>query len=300
MDMQKKLGEFNINIGVPNHDVNSDTFLTSLTSITNIISVVNKDISPSRKLEIRVKALKTGSFECTCFVKDIVEVGVALMPALASADLTYYKDLLSITIDILKIKQFLNGEEPSKVEQNGDGVNVGIYNNHGDVTYVDKRSYHYYANNQEVNDEVSKNFEKLNADSEVKSFKLEASDKSFQADRNDFPVLQQKNVVDEQKIQERIFKDQELHMFKLVWEPSNKWGFVWNGVKIQAFIKDDNFFKRIDSGEKFAKGDQLVADIKVYQTYDPSIDSYINDSYEVIKVNKHTPRPEQIGLSFEE
>lgn len=88
-------------------------------------------------------------------------------------------------------------------------------------------------------------------------------------------------------------------MFKLVWEASNKWGFVWNGLKIQAYIKDDNFFKRVDSGEKFAKGDSLIADIKVYQIYEHSIGNWINDYYEITEIKKHTSRPEQVELTFD-
>jgi hypothetical protein len=300
MNTQKKICEFNLSIGVPNHDVNSDTFLTSLTCITDIISVINNDLSPSRKLEIRVKALKPGSFECSCFIQDFIANASALLPLVTNLDLEYYKEIIDIVIDILRIKQFLKGDEAVKQEKINNGVTIKIENNHGNTLNVSLKAYNYYVTNQTINDAVGKNFEKLNADDEVSTFSLKTEENQFKSDRNDFIVLQQKRIVDEKKIKEIVYQNQLLYMFKLVWDSSNKWGFVWNGAKIQAYIKDDNFFKRIDKGEKFAKGDTITADIKIYQIYDHSIDNWLNDSFEIISIKKHVPRAEQIELTFEE
>ncbi len=82
-----------------------------------------------------------------------------------------------------------------------------------------------------------------------------------------------------------IFKEQPLYIFKFVWDSSNKWGFIWNGVKIQARIKDDSFFKKIDSREQFSEGDTIIADIKAYQIYSDA--NWINDSYEVVSIKHH-------------
>jgi hypothetical protein len=300
MDIQKKVFEFNLNIGVPNHDVNSDTFLSTLTCITDIIGIVNSDLSPSRKLEVRVKALKTGSFECECFMRDVIANGMALFPTIISLDLHYYKEIIGIVIDIFKIKQFLKGEKPSKIETSEEGVNVCITGSTGVTVVVDKRSYNYYAENQAVNDAVSRNFDKLNSDTEVSDFRLKTIDRSFVATRQDFSLLQQKRIVDDKKIREITHKNELLYIFKLVWDSSNKWGFVWNGIKIQAYIKDDTFFKRIDKGERFAKGDTIRATIKIYQIYDNSIDNWVNDTFEIIEVSEHTKRAEQIELKFEQ
>jgi len=299
MKMQKKIGYFDLNIGVPNHDVSSDTFLTSLTCITDIISIINNDLSPSRKLEVRVKALKTGSFECSCFVQDIVNGATIFLPFVANSNLEYYKELLSIVVDIFRIKKFLQGEKPAKQEKINNGTQLKIEKSNGITINIDARAYHYHNSSQGISDALTKNFEKLNSDSEVSTFSLKTEESEFTSDRNDFPILQQKQIINKEEIKEIIFEDQPLFMFKLVWDASNKWGFVWNGVKIQAYIKDDSFFKRIDNGEKFAKGDTLITTVKVYQIYDHSIGNWINDSYEIISIKKHTPRPEQIELTFE-
>lgn len=299
MNLQKKVCEFGLTIGVPNHDVNSDTFLTSLTCIIDILGIVNNDLSPSKKLEIRVKALNAGSFECSCFIQEVINAASMLLPIVSTLNLEYYKGLIDILIEILKIKQHLKGNPPAKKELINNGTQLKIENSHGISITVHNNSYNYYQNDQEINDAITKNFEKLNSDIGVSSFSVKTEGKEFISDRNDFPSLQQKRIVDDKQNKQVIKENQSLYMFKLVWESSNKWGFVWNGQKIQAQIKDDSFFKRIDDGEKFAKGDMLIADIKIYQIFDHSIANWLNDSYEIISIKEHTPRAEQIELTIE-
>ena len=301
MKTQKKVCEFTLNIGVKNHDVNSDTFLTSLTCITEIIGLINNDLSPSKKLEVRVKTLNEGSFECSCFIQNAITCISAVLPAIVHADLGYYKELIATLIDILKIKKFLKGTPASKEEiiNTGEGVLIKLENCDGNTITIQQKTYNYYQKNQAINNAMTKNFEKLNADNEVSTYSVKTEWAEFYSDRNDFPTLQQKRVIDEKETRGVLKNDQSLNMLKLVWDSSNKWGFVWNGLKIQAYIKDDNFFKKIDAGEKFAKGDVIIADIKIYQLYDHSINNWINDSYEIATIKDHLPRAEQIGFTIE-
>ncbi|MFA7676515.1 MAG: hypothetical protein WCY28_03875, partial [Candidatus Shapirobacteria bacterium] len=77
-----------------------------------------------------------------------------------------------------------------------------------------------------------------------------------------------------------------------------KWEFYHSGNRISANILDENFFNKIDTGESFAKGDQLKADLQITQIFDESIGTYVNESYAVIKVDEHIKRAEQPVLPF--
>ncbi len=111
-------------------------------------------------------------------------------------------------------------------------------------------------------------------------------------------MLQQNTiVVDDIKTKEVVFEEQPLYIFKTVCGSSNKWGFIWNGVKIRARIKSDGLFKKIDSGEQFSEGDTVIADIKAYQTYSNA--NWINDSYEIVSIKNHIPRMLQANLNIE-
>jgi hypothetical protein len=298
MVIQKKMSGFTLNIGVPDHDVNSDTFLTSLTCITEIIGIVNSGISPDRKIEIRVKALQAGSFECSCFVQGVLENATALLPIFSAMDLKYFRDLIAIVVDFFRIKQFLKGSNPVSVEEIENKTKVQLTDSRGNIIIVNNNAYHYHNSNQEANDAVSRNFEKLNSDTNVNAFGIIPEEGvAFKACRKEFPALQQKVIVDDKKSKEVIFEDQPLYIFKIVWDSSNKWCFIWHGIKIHAHIKDASFFKKIDSGEQFAKGDTIIADIKAFQIYKDA--SWINDSYEIVSIKKHIPRMSQVSFNIE-
>ena len=87
-----------------------------------------------------------------------------------------------------------------------------------------------------------------------------------------------------------------LTIFKVVFEKGYKWQFYYQGNKISADIKDETFYGKIDSGAKFSKGDKLIADIEIKQTFDDSIQSYINKEYSVIKIKQRIPRDEQANI----
>ncbi len=298
MNIQKKMCEFTLNIGVPDHDVNSDTFLTSLTCVTEIIGIINSGLSPDRKIEIRVKALQPGSFECSCFVQGILDNATALLPLFSNMDLKYFRNLVATVVDFFRIKQFLKGNKPASIKEVENKAEIQLTDSKGNIIIVNNNAYHYHNNNQEINDAFSMNFEKLNSDTNVNTFSLIPKEGiAFKAHREEFPMLQQKTIVDDNKTKEVIFEGQPLYIFKIVWDSSNKWGFIWNGVKIQAHIKDGSFFKKIDSGEQFSKGDTIIADIKAYQIYSNA--NWINDSYEIVSIKNHIPRMLQTNLNIE-
>jgi len=71
--------------------------------------------------------------------------------------------------------------------------------------------------------------------------------------------------------------------------------FIYN--KITAKISED-FFAKIDSGEKFAKGDSLEAEFEIRQEFDLAANTYINKGYKITKIINHIPRVEQSVLEF--
>jgi hypothetical protein len=105
-----------------------------------------------------------------------------------------------------------------------------------------------------------------------------------------------RDIPDENKrIVEELTK---LHIFKLVWDKDRKWEFLYRGIKISAPIADESFFKLIDKGEHFAKGDSLEVDLHITQIFDNSVNTFINESYLIKKVRKHIRRAEQGSLNF--
>jgi hypothetical protein len=292
-EMQGK--EFTIALGGRGHEVAADTLLTTLFTTTNLIQEINKDLSPDKKIVIKIKALQEGSFEIVYQLKELVDQASAA-GLFTPENVGYLANIFGIFVGIVELRKFLKGEEPKSVQTLEAGVQVENVN--GDVTIFDQKVINIGLNNQAVSDLISKQFEKMNSDDSVNSFTIRDSEDKpvFNSDRNDFSYLQNKHVVSKDSVREIIRNDARLKIVKLVWVDGNKWAFVFEGNKISAMIKDPTFFEKIDAGEQFAKGDELIVDLKIYQVFDPSIEGYLNQDYEITSVKEHIPRGEQKSL----
>jgi len=58
-------------------------------------------------------------------------------------------------------------------------------------------------------------------------------------------------------------------------------------------LADERFLHRIDTGEQFAKGDELRVLIEIDQELDDNVSAYFNRGYRILKVLQHIPRPKQ-------
>jgi hypothetical protein len=85
--------------------------------------------------------------------------------------------------------------------------------------------------------------------------------------------------------EEVIIKENvDLSVLKLVFKKNRKWEFIYNGMKISAYIVDDDFWARVDRGESFRKGDIIKADLEISRVFDEEVNTYVNMRYRVIKV----------------
>ncbi len=285
-----------ITFGTRGHEVSADTLLTTLFTTTSLIQEINKELSPEKKIEIKIKALQRGSFEVVSTLSEATQSAQLAGSLFSTESINYLAGLVTIFLGVIELRRFLKGGEPQQKVEVDSGIK--IENIDGDVTVFDQKVVNIVLGNQSVNDLISKQFEKLNSDESVDSLTMQTDDvEPFSADRNDFVRLQEKKIVSKESVRELIRSGITLKILKLVWNDGNKWAFVYDGNKISALIRDPDFFQQIDAGEKFAKGDELVVDIKIYQIYDQSIDGYVNQDYEITKVHSHIPRGEQLKLA---
>jgi hypothetical protein len=74
----------------------------------------------------------------------------------------------------------------------------------------------------------------------------------------------------------------------------SKWRFLWNGHRIAADIRDDDFFEKLAKHEyEFGQGDTLLVDLVAAQELNELIGAYENKSFHITKVHKHTKGPRQ-------
>ena len=75
--------------------------------------------------------------------------------------------------------------------------------------------------------------------------------------------------------------------------------FYFKGNKISAKINDVDFYKRVDKGESFAKGDVLEVELEIKQVFETSVNTFVNKSYKIKRIINHILRNEQSKLDFD-
>lgn len=290
------MDDFKIKFDGDTHQIDANTLINSLLHFTNITQEVNRELATDRKIEIKVNALKEGSFLVHIILQSSLIEAVGSL--FTKENLEIAGSIVTVVGGLYGAAKFLKGKEPKVLESND--TSVKIENIQGDVTYIDNRVFKIYQNNKNVRESISQEFETLNNDPNVTGFEiLDKNDKPMvQIPKEDFQAIS--NVEDNSVLpDERIVtKKGKLFIYSLSFDINAKWSFYYEGNKFSAKINDDEFVKLIDSGEKFAKGDTLDAEFEIKQEYYEPANTYVNKSYKIIRIIKHNPRNEQGKLDF--
>lgn len=98
---------------------------------------------------------------------------------------------------------------------------------------------------------------------------------------------------------EQPLVDQETEMAlsitTLSFQEKNKWRLSDGQSTFYAAIEDEDFMKRIDAGEAFAKGDILRCRVRIQQW---RTDGSLRTEYTVTRVLQHIPRAQSLPLPF--
>jgi len=271
--------------------VDVNTLINSLVNFSTVIQQVNQELGPEKAIEVKIQPFEPGSF---IIKAALIEAAKGAMPLLSGVT-DHISKVIEILVNLFTLRKFLQGEKPKSIQESGDKVTVE--NTHGDTIVILGSVYQIYQNNRVVSEAISKNFETLQEDETIEGYEIKQNEKIiFQASRQDFVPLARKQDVHNDNIRSIVRENTVLNIVKLVFQEDNKWSFLYDGNKISAFISDDSFFQKIDEGLRFAKGDTLLVDLKIRQVYDSTVDGYLNDSFEIVSVKQHIPRPQQKSL----
>ncbi len=273
------------------HQVDSNTFISSLIGLSEVIKQVNSEINPGTAVNIKINALEKGSF--------IAEIATIVMPALSMLPqiVSTADGTLGIVKGIYELRKFLKGEKPQSTVNFEGGVK--IQDTKGNVYVTNQATFNIYNSNPTIHKAITGQFSALQEDPSVEGFHLLDKDNKevFSAEKsefNDLAVL--KDSISEDKKIEQVVA--ELTISKLIFENSQtrKWEFYYKGNRISANMIDNDFFKRIDAGEQFAKGDRLRVELTIQKILDHSVNVYVIELYTVTKILEHVRRPEESSL----
>jgi hypothetical protein len=169
----------------------------------------------------------------------------------------------------------LAAKKPKEIDKTGDKTK--IVNKKGDAFYIDHAVFNIYEKNSTVQDALTSNFDNINNEPSITAFEIldEQNKELFKVEREDFETLSVKDEISREG--ERLRTEiATLNIVRLSFEKGLTCDFYYKGHKIKAKIEDPNFQKRIDDGESFSKGDVLESELVIKQTWDESVQTYVN------------------------
>ncbi|TAH01588.1 MAG: hypothetical protein EAZ15_07095 [Sphingobacteriales bacterium] len=292
--------EFKLKFGGDQHQIDANTFVASLIHNINILEEINKSIDPNKKIDIKVKAPVRGSVE--------VEIGIqatniidGIKTLFTDENISYTANLITVFGGIYATYRFLGGSKAEKAGKAGKENNITITNSNGNTLSINENVYNIYQNRPIIRESISKNFEAIEKDDSIDSFQIIDTDETktyVNIPQQEFEILANIIVEVTETEKSEVIKA-PLRIVRLAFEGALKSDFYYNGFKISAKIKDEQFIRKIDEGEKFAKGDHLIVDLEITKQYEESVDTFINKSFSVNKVHEHLPRGYQTKIESE-
>lgn len=170
------------------------------------------------------------------------------------------KDIWNLFKQSFEAWRFLDGKPPAKIERNGD--QYGLTNVHGDVEYFNQNVFLTINSNKAS--EAIEQFVRKPLESGKSKLDLTHKDLDDHLIVTDKEAHAFTNVGIEEVIMEQT-TTMALTVESAVFKEGNKWRFYDGQTSFSAPIEDEVFIERIDSGERFGKGDILIVEVYIIQ-----------------------------------
>ena len=288
--------DFKIKFDGEQHQIDANVLINNLIHTTSIIQEINRNFDSGKKIDIQIKALEKGSFLIHI---DLIESAFDNLKNLLTRDnIELAGSVIGAFVGLIELKKFLKGKEEKSIEKSGNKVK--ITNQDGQVLYVENFVQNIYNNNTIVKDALSQSFETLENDNSITGYEItDRNNKTLvRVDREEFEYI---SVKSEELLEgeKNIVVAGRLNIIRISFDDKLKSDFYFKGNKISAKINDVDFYKRVDKGESFAKGDVLEVELEIKQVFETSVNTFVNKSYKIKRIINHILRNEQSKLDFD-
>ena len=275
------------------HQVDLQTFANSVLNFASVLKEANRKLGGD-SIKIEIKAPEKGSL-----LVDIVTTITSTTTSIFSQNNTaYVASLIEVVGGLYGVHKFITGRSVKEIKKEDNSIKIKLEDN-SEMT-VAENVYNIYINTPSIPTSISQNFSALDNDPAVSKFEVltNKNTKIIEVDKEDYARLSIKQQFETEN-SKKIIESADLLVYKIVFDKTDrKWEFLYRGNRISANISDENFYKLIDGGESFAKGDMLKVDLQINQVLDETIGAYVNQSYQIMKVIEHIKRKEPQTLPF--
>lgn len=286
-----------IKFGGDLHEIDLELLIESLVSYSSVTQEASAYLSPGIKVDIKIKAPEQGSF-------------ILLLHLIAQNDnnlltrenIALASEIVTIVGGLYGLKKWIAKNGKPETVKPGEDNSIEIINNNGNIT-ISNDVYNIYQENPKVRDNLRNTFAKLKEREEISDFSIrdvDTNENIFDVSQRDFAALASNDDEIEQRKQKVLKENQEVSVFKIVFKENYKWEFFYQGTKIYASLRDAIFFKKIEMGEvAFRSGDKLIVDLEIEQVFNDAANTFVNESYNILKVVEHMPRVSSIQHSLD-
>jgi hypothetical protein len=285
------------------HQIDVKTLTSSLLVFAETLKEINKELDTGKNVDIKIEALKPGSFEIHTIVSAVSNNDLLTTISTVTGIGTAAAGTIAGTYTgLLKLRSWFKKNDNKIVDTKQSEGKTIITAKNGNTYLCENVVYNTYNNSQIINDNISEQFRILEEDSAIEGFTLASDGETFSISKNEFSSLAQKiDILGENK--QKITKTSEtVYVVKPILEKNTtrRWEFIWNGHRISATVSDTNFLERMEQGEyPFRPGDKMIVDVQINQTLNPAYDAWMNEGYQLTLIHEHIPRespPKKQGL----
>lgn len=284
-----------LHFGTEGARINAYTLATALQGIADAAKAANAIINPGYEVEIVVESFAAGSFRAT--LRAVLREAKNLFSAEAARNV-----ILGVVATIL-YEHTLAPNKDITVQVNASEVIVVSGKDriivpratYDDAKVVEQSPQFRYG--------ISQAARAVEADPTISTFGLAPSPKEqppVQIPRERIAALPAYFETDSSDV--RVLEEiTELQILRAILERSKRrWEFVWHGLRISAPVLDSTFFDDFFAHRfTIGPGDALRVRLRVRQRRTSDIHIFINESYEVVEVLEHIPRPKTTQLGME-
>lgn len=294
--------KFTLKFGGEENEINATTYGLILINTVVLLEEANKELKTGAHLEIKVKSERKGSYLVDLAIQAATTVAI-VAPLITVENIETVKNtaskIISTATKAMELWKKFKGEKPKEVIDKGNTY-VFVTGDNNTVE-VDSSVKHLILDNKRGQEALANTFSALSRDSNVEDFAVldEKEEILFIAEKKEFPDLT-KRVEIVQPEKQVVAETTHLHITRQSFEPNKKSDFLYKGIHISAWITDKEFWKAVDNGESFAKGDILFAELEIEQEFNKAFNTYENKGYTITKVIQHIPRQVQPQLFQQE
>ena len=289
-DMSEKFHVIYDGVALDEHLMDVRDLSPAMLAISDLFVHVNKELNgDTLEIQLKVKAnFKAGSFgmEFTEVLSWVSQMRDLLISNNAMA-LSNASGILALIgffggKGLIQLYKELKGKPPVKIEESLE--NAKVFYSETECIEVSKDVLRLYRN-RTIAADINKMLEPLNKEGIDSFYVVRDSDKNnaeLAITKDEIPYFEYHEI--ESDLSENT-TETFVQIEAAVFKDNNKWKFDNGGSPINAAILDEEFLRKIDSGElRFGKGDLLKVKLKTIQTF---AHGKLKTEFQVIEVLEH-------------